>query len=178
MAREDDLFIQEMRALGVQPLQRKSPPRPLPQPAPEARLPAAASDAAEQSLFLRAVTAEPTADKDRASGLGAGTSVRKLKAPKRLTLNPEDVLDLHGETLASARLKLATFVRSAAARKLKTVMVITGVGHHSAGGVSVLAKMVEEWVRNQGKPWIRAFSPAPPARGGRGAFLLHLLPPP
>ncbi len=54
------------------------------------------------------------------------------------------------------------------------MIVVTGKGLRSERGVPVLKQTVERWLRRSGKHQVRAFSEAPRALGGSGAFLLYL----
>ncbi len=60
------------------------------------------------------------------------------------------------------------FVAQAAASGLRTVLVITGKGHHSPGGRGILRQKVEEWIRERGWRRIRTWSEAPARLGGAG----------
>jgi len=94
-------------------------------------------------------------------------------APRRRAA-PRARLDLHGRTVEEALRALRAFVFAATAQRLGTVLVVTGKGLHSAGGEGVVKRAVERWLRQESGPWVRAYAEAPPALGGRGAFLLHL----
>lgn len=129
----------------------------------------------DDRLFLEAMQELETApDKDRRPT--QQPTPRKLRASKKTTPEPEASLDLHGRTAEEALAILARFVAQASAGKKKTVVVVTGKGLHSRDGVAVLRREVEHWIRRRGKRFIRAFSEAPRAHGGKGAYLLYLRP--
>ena len=129
--------------------------------------------AGDERLFREAMRELETApDKDRRPA--SPPTPRKLRASKKATPEPESSLDLHGKTTEEALSALARFVAQAAAGKMKTVVVITGKGLHSHDGVGVLRREVERWIRRRGKQRVRAFSEAPRALGGKGAYVLYL----
>lgn len=148
--------------------------------APEGWPPAGAEDPipeADQELFLEALQDLSTVpDKDKAVSAppAAGRLPTKKPLPRKAILQPDDTLDLHHMTQAEARLALGRFVGRAAGEGLKQVLVITGKGLSSPGGVSVLKKELERWLRSEGRSLVRSYSEAPRALGGRGAFLLRL----
>ncbi|MCP4664207.1 MAG: Smr/MutS family protein [bacterium] len=132
--------------------------------------------AGDERLFLEAMRElEAAPDKDQRPT--QQPTLRKLRLSKKTTPKPEDSLDLHGKTTEEALSDLARFVAQAAAGKKKTVVVITGKGLHSHDGVGVLRQEVERWIRRRGKRFVRAFSEAPRALGGKGAYILYLRPP-
>jgi hypothetical protein len=59
---------------------------------------------------------------------------------------PQDEIfvDLHGETLAAVPARLSDELRRAFAMRVKRVVLIHGVGNHSGGGESPLARKVRE----------------------------------
>jgi len=83
-------------------------------------------------------------------------------------------LDLHGHTFEEALDRLEPFLVSATARDRRRVLVITGRGRRSAGGVPVLRRKVAVWLRSEAKPWVRELEIAPRRLGGEGALLVHL----
>ncbi|MCH9646629.1 MAG: Smr/MutS family protein [Deltaproteobacteria bacterium] len=149
-------------------------------PAPRGWPPASAKDPIpkeEQELFLEALedlSAVPDKDQPVATAPAAGRLPAKKPLPRKAVLQPDDSLDLHRMTQAEARLALGRFVRRAAGEGLKQVLVITGKGLSSPGGVSVLKKELERWLRNEGQSLVSSYSEAPRALGGRGAYLLRL----
>ena len=99
--------------------------------------------------------------------------VRRLKTRPR-NLRVDDQIDLHGQRAEAALRRLESFVARSAAAGLRTVLVITGKGHHSPGGRGILRQRVEDWIRGRSHTRVRTWSEAPARLGGRGAFVLYL----
>ena len=81
-------------------------------------------------------------------------------------------IDLHGMTLHQAAQALRGFVRAAAGRGDRTLLVVTGKGR---GGMGVIRQHLPRWL---GDPplvgLVLAFSRAQPRDGGAGAFYVRL----
>ena len=86
----------------------------------------------------------------------------------------EERLDLHGRTAEAAEGALLAFVAAAKKKGRRRVLVITGRGRGSAGGVGVLGSVVDAWARGPGRPLVAAVSSAPKELGGSGARVLEL----
>lgn len=176
---DDDLFRKAMSSMGVEPLEQQRQKRRKRQaqgsedpPAEPPRGPGGPDD--DDALFLASMEGLVQApDKDR-PGARPSTEARRLRPPKKVAAAPEATLDLHGLTSEQALRRLRSFLVEATSQRLKTVIVVTGKGLRSERGVSVVRQKVERWLPRQGKTWVRAYSEAPRAMGGRGAFLLHL----
>ncbi len=115
---------------------------------------------------------------DRRSRQGPLSRARRQTVRRRrsrlASLKIEDRLDLHRLKSGEALDRLERFLAAALRTGTSTVLVITGKGHHSPGGRGVLKQRVEEWILGRGKRFVRQFSEAPRALGGRGAYVLHL----
>ncbi|MGE0211697.1 MAG: Smr/MutS family protein [Parvibaculaceae bacterium] len=98
-------------------------------------------------------------------------------------------IDLHGESVASARLKLLGFVARGARQGLRTVLVITGKGpspfarhtlhgldhYHAPEREGRLRRLATEWFSEpEFRAHVAAFQPAHPKHGGGGAFYVRL----
>lgn len=182
---DEELFREMMRSLGVEPVnggERRSAPekKPAGKAAPasrRARRRAAAPPPAddEDTLFLASMESlEVVPDKDRRAPRRRVPGIRKLKPTRIRDVEPEASLDLHGQTAEEALRSVERFMAEAAAQRLRTVIVVTGKGLRSDGGVSVLKQVVEQWLREKGARRVSAFSEAPRALGGRGAYVLYL----
>jgi DNA-nicking Smr family endonuclease len=111
---------------------------------------------------------------------------------RRLIRGAADIdarLDLHGESVETARVELQRFLSGARAQGHRLVLVITGkgaspftshtlhgTGHfHSPERLGRLRRLVLEWL---GEPEFRAhvsgFQPAHPRHGGGGALYVRL----
>ncbi len=84
----------------------------------------------------------------------------------------QDRLDLHGNTADAARRLLQAFLREAAQRGLRCVLVIHGKGINSPGGEAVLRRLTRHWLAQ--RPDALAWCDAPPRDGGSGAVLVLL----
>ncbi len=102
------------------------------------------------------------------------TRVRHLKFSSRDRLHIDASVDLHGLHRDEAVNRLDLFVRNAFVTGARRLIVVTGKGHHSAGGVGVLRIEVEAWIKSDGLRLVAAFGEAPRAHGGSGALVLEL----
>jgi DNA-nicking Smr family endonuclease len=92
---------------------------------------------------------------------------------RRGKLALEARLDLHGMTQAEAFAALHRFIHDAVAEGKRTVLVITGKGGVTSGGV--LKRMLPLWLEDPSlKKHLIALAPAHPKDGGAGAFYLRL----
>ncbi|WNK19338.1 Smr/MutS family protein [Halomonas piscis] len=81
-------------------------------------------------------------------------------------------LDLHGYTLEEARLELESFLRDAAARGLRCVIVVHGKAWGATANFPVLKSHTNAWLREW--PGVLAFCSATDADGGTGAVYVLL----
>ena len=89
---------------------------------------------------------------------------------------PQERIDLHGLTQERAQERLARALESAAARKLKCVLVIHGRGRGSGEAGAVLREAVPEWLTSAPcARSVRAFAPARRRDGGEGALYVLLV---
>ncbi len=173
MSADEDLFRRIMDQMGVRGSQSKKggeSGKGLNRSAPNSQ------ERDEHELFLNHVEEMiGFEDKDLLTPEPTKPSTRRIKAGKgRLRFQWEESLDLHGMTTVEALDQLASFVTRAFAQGQKSIMVITGKGKHSAGGVGVLKREVEQWILQKGKRFIASYAEAPRAHGGRGAYILNL----
>ena len=90
-------------------------------------------------------------------------------------LSPEAHLDLHGQNARQSPDPLTGFIKNAYQRNLRTVIVVTGRGKNSPGGIGVLRPMLQEWLtRDPFKRVVLAFCTAQPSDGGPGAVYVLL----
>lgn len=176
MARDEDLFARAMASLGVDPISGKSGRSEPQQPRFERQTRSEIEvEPTEGDMFLRAMnslTVVPNKD-HRVSG-DSDRGPRRLKQGKKPHLDFGETIDLHGKTVAESLETLARVVTANWARGRRSVMVITGKGHHSKGGVSVVRRAVENWILTTGKRYVEAYADAPRAFGGSGAFVIYL----
>lgn len=186
---EDDesLFLDSMSDLDVVPLLGGRPPgerepreeeelAPPQETEPEPRASAPEiDDEFEDSVFLDTMDGLVLVpDKDDRYVKPETPRPQKVRLSKRQSLEIDEEIDLHGQTVEEALVHLRRFVGSAVRGKSRTVLVVTGKGHHSEAGRSVLRQAVERWLRRDGASWIREYSEAPRALGGGGAFVVRL----
>jgi len=126
----------------------KPPPTPSPQPTRK-RMPELAPDAA------------PDLDK------------RTFAKLRRGQLRPDSRIDLHGYTQEEAHRALIGFLAASQSVGRRCVLIITGHGTRSGGGV--LRAAVPQWLNQPGlRERVLAFSTAQPADGGHGALYVLL----
>ncbi len=117
---------------------------------------------------------------DRAPGLAPLEPRRK----RRLARGNEEVearLDLHGMRQSTAFHTLIGFLRQARARRVGTVLVITGKGRAEApddtlgGERGVLRRLVPQWLaRPEFRDLVIGFEPAARRHGGEGALYVRV----
>lgn len=101
----------------------------------------------------------------------------------------DDRIDLHGQTIESARVSLKRFLAEARSQGHRLVLVITGKGEspftrHTLHGTSHfhsperhgrLRRLVDEWLREpEFRLHVSGFQPAHPRHGGGGALYVRL----
>jgi len=171
----EELFLQA--AAGARKIQDEAAPG----PGPSTTKPPGRRDAGpqDQQLFLQAMqkmgTAirDPGKSPDEAPEAERRSPSSRMKQLKRGTIRINGELDLHGFLREEALVRLDHFIKSAYARGLDAVLVITGKGVNSAEG-PVLQGAAAAWLRDRGKGMVAEFSPAPRDRGGSGAYVVFL----
>ena len=99
----------------------------------------------------------------------SSNSVRSLKKKK---LEPDTILDLHGQTLYSAKLLLHKFMSNCYEKNIRNILIITGKGQNNKG---VLKEEVPKWLNdNLLNKFLVNFNVAPKHFGGEGALLVRL----
>lgn len=84
-------------------------------------------------------------------------------------------LDLHGYSRNDAKSALVKFIVNSRRQGERCVLVITGRGRKSPGGISVLRESVPRWLsRHPAGPHVLAFCSARNVDGGAGAFYVLL----
>jgi DNA-nicking Smr family endonuclease len=117
----------------------------------------------------------------------AGLDGRTTEKLRRGQLDPEARLDLHGLTEATAHGALATFLRSAQARGLRLVLVVTGQGQKEVAADApfdmerdlrargVLKTMTPRWLAEPALArFVTDICPAHRRHGGGGALYVYL----
>lgn len=132
-----------------------------------------------QKDFRRVVVPPPLAAFDR----------RLAQRLSRGQLEPEARIDLHGDGLEVARMKLFHFIESQRRSGARLLLVITGKGaspfaRHTLHGVGLfhsperegrLRREVPNWLHEAHfRDHVSGFQPAHPKHGGGGAYYLRL----
>jgi DNA-nicking Smr family endonuclease len=172
----EELFLQAVA--GARKIENDAAPAPR---SGTPKIPDRIDDAApqDQQLFLQAMQKIGAAIKDPGQSLEEEPEAERrspssrMKQLKRGTIRIGSELDLHGFLRDEALVRLDHFIRSAYARGLEAVLVITGKGVNSAEG-PVLQGAAAAWLRDRGKGMVAEFSPAPRDRGGSGAYVVFL----
>jgi DNA-nicking Smr family endonuclease len=114
---------------------------------------------------------------------------RTAQKLSRGNAEPEATIDLHGDNLEAARIKLLHFLMNQQQRGCRLVLVITGKGaspyaRHTLHGITHfhtperegrLRRDVPEWLHEaQFRAHVIGFQPAHPRHGGGGAFYVRL----
>ena len=102
------------------------------------------------------------------------TSSKKNRSSTRNSLKrPDDEIDLHGKTRDEAIKIVQKFVIECYQKNLRSALIITGKGHHSADKAPVLKREVKLWLERNGEAYINDFQEAPSWYGGSGAIWLN-----
>ena len=102
------------------------------------------------------------------------TSNKKSRSSTRNSLKrPDDEIDLHGKTRDEAIKMVQKFIIDCYQKNLRSALIITGKGHHSAEKSPVLKREVKLWLERNGGSYITDFQEAPPRFGGSGAIWLN-----
>ncbi len=96
--------------------------------------------------------------------------------PPNLTdhIRIDSSLDLHGMKIEDAMWSLKRYVTECFNRNEKIIKVIHGKGLHSQEGYSKLRKAVRDWIKHEGKAYIRFYKTATRKHGGNGAVIIWL----
>lgn len=167
---EQKLFIDAME--GVRPLthDRIVPAHSKPAPIPRQAL-------ADE----REVIAELLADEYDPNALASGEELmygrpglqrRVLRQLRRGHYSLAAELDLHGMTVAIARVALQEFLHECRRRDYRCIRIIHGKGRRSSNQGPVLKGKVDRWLRQRED--VLAFCSAQPADGGTGAVYVLL----
>ena len=94
------------------------------------------------------------------------------KSFKKKKLEPDMILDLHGQTLYSARLLLHKFMSNCYEKNIRNILIITGKGQNNTG---VLKEEVPKWLNEKLlNKFLVNFNVAPKHFGGEGALLVRV----
>jgi DNA-nicking Smr family endonuclease len=136
-----------------------------------------AEDAAALAELKRLVSGEGNfhLDEQEPSGSAAGVNYNLLGRLKKGQFFYQKSLDLHGLLQDVAHDRVVHFVKEARLNDDRCVLIITGKGLGSPGGVGVLRDSLPHWLSTPPlNQHVLAFSPAKPKDGGPGAFYVLL----
>ncbi|MDR1243058.1 MAG: Smr/MutS family protein [Deltaproteobacteria bacterium] len=89
--------------------------------------------------------------------------------------SPEATVDLHGQNAEQARETLINFIHQAYNKSQRFLIVVTGRGKNSPGGLGILRQNLREWLtQNPLKRVVLAFCSARAKDGGTGAVYILL----
>lgn len=140
-------------------------------------------------IFLPQSSPAPKTPKQNSRLSLTGLDRSQQKRLLRGQVEPDARLDLHGESLETARLKLRRFLSLCYEQNLRTVLVITGKGSDSftqhtlhsrnfepgANRTGRLRTAVPEWLNEfEFRTLVTGFQPSHPKHGGGGAFYIRL----
>ena len=98
--------------------------------------------------------------------------LNNTKSFNKKKLKPEINLDLHGQTLYSAKLLLHKFISNCYEKNIRNILIITGKGENNKGA---LKEEVPKWLSSKFfNKFLVNFNVAPKHLGGEGALLVRL----
>ncbi len=109
------------------------------------------------------------------SGAAPGVNHQLLGQLRRGEHSYRRHIDLHGFSREQAKTELSRFISNSRRAGERCVLVVTGRGRKSPGGISVLRESLPRWLsRHPNRPHVLAFCTARPHDGGPGAFYVLL----
>jgi DNA-nicking Smr family endonuclease len=168
---------------GVRPLPQKPEVPGLAKPKTRARLRTEAASATENlDVAMPLVGARPAdgaaSTADMVSGEGvlsfqrAGVRTQVMRRLRRGLYPVDAELDLHGQSQAAARERLADFLARSRDARCRCVKIIHGKGYRSGSRGPVLKSAVNQWLRRHTD--VMAFVSARGIDGGAGAVYVLL----
>lgn len=174
----DDDALFAAAVADVQPLNqraRRAPTAPKPKPRSHGRNGDAEALAELEALVSGESAFEVHDAEEFLSGVAPGVNRRLLGELRRGEHSYRRHLDLHGHSQSEAREAVARFITTSRRNGERCVLVVTGRGRKSPGGVSVLRESLPRWLsRHPNRPHVLAFCTARPVDGGPGAFYVLL----
>jgi DNA-nicking Smr family endonuclease len=170
----DDMGLFRASVADVTPLRRAGKiehPRRLPRPVAAQRL-LDDRETLKDSLSEKRPWDPDIETGDELTYASPGVGIQVLRKLRRGHWVIQAELDLHGQTVAEARVLLADFLNLCARRGLRCVRVIHGKGLRSKNREPVLKQKVGHWLMQRKE--ILAFCQARPVDGGSGAVMVLL----
>lgn len=176
---EDEIsaFRQALRDAGVRPIARnRADPGRRRQEDPATAMRRAAATSASEDITAAGRTSDgrvaPVRPSEFLDFALPDLPWRTRQQLKRGRIGWEAGLDLHGHTLEEAREELEAFLRDAAARRRRCVLVVHGKAWGTTSDYPVIKSHVNAWLREW--PSVLAFCSATPMDGGTGAVYVLL----
>ncbi len=171
---EQQFFLDEMS--GVRPLvteKRIEPVKQKPAPKPKRRQ----NDFDDNNLQENSFLSDPVDLRDLEINdvlffARAGIQQKLQKKLRRGELPVEEVLDLHGYTVAEAKIAILDFLYECRRQNIRYIQIIHGKGYRSEQKIPVLKSHVSYWLPQLNH--VLAYSSALPKDGGTGALYVLL----
>jgi DNA-nicking Smr family endonuclease len=167
-ATEEQLFQQSVEDVKPLPQHHVQPYR----ATPRAQLYAKQGGASVERDDLFSDGEEPVGSDEQLLFYRAGLQRTTLKKLRKGQIAIEAELDLHGYTVAEARVELTKFVHFSLGSGLRCVSIIHGRGKSGSGAPPILKQKVNHWLRQRDE--VLAFCSAINRDGGTGAIYLLL----
>lgn len=162
----EDLFAVAVR--NIKPLGGKGRKVPAPKKQIAARLDAEMSLA---DYMAARVEFAISASDEYLEGSAVGLDPLVMNRLREGQFSPEAHLDLHGLNADQAFEALQDFMRQCWFKGLRTALIVTGRGHNSPGGMSILRHKLPYWLTHEPfKRVVLAFCTAKPHDGGPGSI--------
>ena len=170
-------FSAEMEMLGVQRLERGNDIEELPADLsadPEGPI-TEQDEQSDEELFLSALGEMSVNFQDQfPADETPKATPRRMKQLKLGRIIPDASLDLHGCKRIEVAEKISHFLNNSLHHGYLTVIIITGKGLHSEGGVAVLRDEAEQFLTTQCRTLVAEWGRAPKQYGGNGALAVFL----
>jgi len=171
-------FSAEMERLGVQRLEQSDN---IEEELVDTHLPvegdsSESADLSDEELFLSALGKLSVNFQDQFPDetISPQAEPRRMKQLKLGRVTPDAFLDLHGCKRIEVAEKISNFLNNSQHHSYLTVIIITGKGLHSDGGVAVLRDEAEQFLATQCADLVLEWGRAPKQYGGTGALAVFL----
>jgi len=137
----------------------------------------ASTEQSDEELFLEALGELSVSFRDQFSEETISlhqAEPRRMKQLKMGRVVPDAFLDLHGCKRIEVAAKISNFLNNSYHHGYLTVVIITGKGLHSEGGVAVLRDEAEQFLTTQSVAFVSEWGRAPKQYGGNGALAVFL----
>ena len=170
---EHDRALFREATRGVKPLR---PPNRVsdaaPKPRPRARFARAEALLVPEEIPHGSPDEPPLAPGDATCFARPGVAATTLRKLRRGQYRIQSELDLHGLSVAQAKLRLREFLSTSLEHNAHCVRIVHGKGLRSGANGPVLRQLVNNALRRTAQ--VRAFSSARPVDGGTGALYVLL----